>query len=1750
MGNYPIIASISEDFFENHPQFTELLDNDDGQRPYVQGTIISDEKNDYFVPFRTNGKKSDVRRFPDRFVTLPTAEKPNAALDVNKMIILDKEVPISISRRRLQYNDQYRLLTQKQDELWGKVENYVKEYKKFIEEGNDIQEDPRFKFTSLRYFHKELEIDDDLPPQKSLSISSEPVPASSQQLGKLTSLMKEKYGVTRSTPVKFTDKDTLYTAFRKLSDNIYKNGEWTQDDYIRAVETMVRNRNSLHVEKRFDTEDVRVHVAPLTEQQKSIVKYDLDDSLGFYTEFDMKAHTGKPIKTRKTMVFLDPKNKQGTKHNKHYYFTYSNDEADLFSLGNVNRAIGYDKLQRDIIKSYSEHEQQLKESGIELKHVEGLLRKLTNPTFSSKKWELEFRKGTIGEYTDEFLETLPRFEHVNFIEVPPTKEQLAEGGYKDFKWRDLSSSPESDNKLNLDTAPYVLESPTRTKYISPKMVKKERIKNKLIDFVENYIEDTYDIILQQQYESDLEKQTRASAWQTKKNINKETQDIMDSTTLGQQFGYVEIDNDVDLDLFRQFETEMQRVHSTLPKAEYRPDLRLRKLGNYHALGLYHPLANSIAVDFRDYNDQIGGIGIQSFIHEYGHYLDYNKSSDGQLLSMSDDFRPIVKSYRENIRSLPKQSHVVAKSSYYGTPTEVFARAFEIYSSRSGLKSSFIKSPEQYETSDEYVIFNDQMIEEFSRYFDQEFPEYKQSIIELNNSIDRKSIESDKAVNQAINTKENELSNNHVEQAKLSLATIEYDPDRKFDKGKLKEFIDKGYLSQWKKNPKIFFVKGMDRVAFEEKTEGELTLSEKFQPKTDKDIEKFEKFITKISKPKLSFEDKIQFAKSRNIMEVAEACGMKIEKSAANEYQWSDHPSFKIFPKTNSYRWFSRHESGDTIKMVESVREVPFREAIYFLNSTDLKEVDLKSIQAAAEKREPFNYFLKEHEGIDAAKEYLMNERKLSPETIDIFRNKGVLAEATRTFKGEDAHSETIIVFKYLDGEGKLVGAEQQGIEYLPQYHDRGRLKRLIPNSDGRYGMNIDFGEPKSLVFFEAPIDMMSYYELNAGTEKVQDVRFVSMSGLNKGVVSHHFKDIYAKDSKINSTEYLEGLNTLCLKRSDKSPEEFRKDMKNKGISVSFAVDNDEAGDYYIEDLKESLATIPIFDERSDLVNESNIKDWNDLLKGGKVENKDNDSIHLRIENHSDGAMLRFFTDEEDLFGSSITIISTDLKGNVSNTPEDQWINDSYKDTGIKIRSEYITEDKLNPKYFKSFVEKWNEYKTNNNEFRNLPKEDGLLAISNEGNTFRVNNEIYSEVNSTDQVELKEGKLDIATFGQKSKVIENGQLNHEDIDTDFEKAIRHETANETSVKNYEKNSPEQLNETAITKTRELISDPNEFEKYLEKIDAFSNLSPRNVALIIDQFPDAKAVATYKQWQNSNDQYGISAEDINKNQFTFTNTKTGKSQTITGNKLSVKANEHPQITLLRPDMTRIIPALDEKGNQQKDDKNQVVYKDISKATPQEKSVVKTGKIKARSTQKRDSEGKPSFVSYKVFDISQTNLKSQAYEKVLSSKTLPIGESRVRSGKAICAIHEFGKKMGIKICLDDNKTISESSKYIPEDKKILINPNCTEQEKISASISELSKAMSRKSGNPNTNVNEAEADITNYLTAKKLGLPVDKKVLEKSSEFEKLNDQQLNSALGRIQKNSQALVNAIEDKMKTIKINNQSMQKSITPSIQQNI
>lgn len=532
----------------------------------------------------------------------------------------------------------------------------------------------------------------------------------------LTSLLKRKYGTTKSSPVVFTEKDTLYTCFRKLADNIYKNGTWTEEDEKRAVDTMIRNRNGFPLgEKEIHwttskgiQRNAEVIVEPLREVDRTFLGDRLDGKVGYMTLVNRTTSDDQKTTTKKTYVLLDPENKSGTKHGTFYYFAHREvNEFTYMALGNMNRAIGYDKIQRDILTEFDSNEEPL---GFERTHLESFLSKLSSAEYSGKKHADRFEKDLDGELTDEFLATLPR-------------DESKIGGF-------------------MKEAPYVLKDGAFTRYLYPENLKEDRRKNQIITFIQNYIQNTYDILLQSEYEKDIDKQTRASAWQTKKHINKETLEMMNTTSLTNYFGYVEIDNEVDLTLFKQFEAEMERVHAILPKTgEKAPDLRLRKLGNHNALGLYVPSKHTIAVDFRDTGDEIGGVGIQSFVHEYGHSLDYGVN-DGKLLSMTEDFKPIVTRYRENIRFKAAKTYVGKKAGYYGAPTEVFARAFEIYVSEAGFKSPLLKTSDDYETSLEYALFDKDMREDLTTYFDQQFPALKAAIMTLNKEEEKVDIKAE------------------------------------------------------------------------------------------------------------------------------------------------------------------------------------------------------------------------------------------------------------------------------------------------------------------------------------------------------------------------------------------------------------------------------------------------------------------------------------------------------------------------------------------------------------------------------------------------------------------------------------------------------------------------------------------------------------------------------------------------------------------------------------------------------------------------------------------------------------------------------------------------------------------------------------------------------------------------------------------------------------------------------------------------
>ena len=216
---------------------------------------------------------------------------------------------------------------------------------------------------------------------------------------------------------------------------------------------------------------------------------------------------------------------------------------------------------------------------------------------------------------------------------------------------------------------------------------------------------------------------------------------LNKSTIFNQLGFrkVEVDTqkyeskEFDYSLFKKVEEDFEEICNKLPHASAQPELKFRKLGKHKATGLYAPFLNILAVDVRN---------TESFIHEYGHYLDY-KHDGKENYSLRDDFEHIITSYSNNFKitfkkkedelltRLMKASKESASGTsvvsleekrlsaelellknsnkmfdYFTTPTEIFARGFELWVFETiTSNSSLLKSKEEYSNRIEYVSFN-------------------------------------------------------------------------------------------------------------------------------------------------------------------------------------------------------------------------------------------------------------------------------------------------------------------------------------------------------------------------------------------------------------------------------------------------------------------------------------------------------------------------------------------------------------------------------------------------------------------------------------------------------------------------------------------------------------------------------------------------------------------------------------------------------------------------------------------------------------------------------------------------------------------------------------------------------------------------------------------------------------------------------------------------------------------------------------
>lgn len=424
---------------------------------------------------------------------------------------------------------------------------------------------------------------------------------------------------------------------------------------------------------------------------------------------------------------------------------------------------------------------------------------------------------------------------------------------------------------------------------------------------------------------------------------------------------------------------------------------------------------------------------------------------------------------------------------------------------------------------------------------------------------------------------------------------------------------------------------------------------------------------------------------------------------------------------------------------------------------------------------------------------------------------------------------------------------------------------------------------------------------------------------------------------------------------------------------------------------------------------------------------------------------------------------------------------------------------------------------------------GYLAYGSDwGNDFQIEEELEKLAEA-----IKANKLPEDLYKQ------------EEIDAFLAKSTGQGKPQETTVSaepfDYNKASAYEISERAFQKIREYTQSPEDFKAYMDFMSKFPRLSPRNVALVQEQWRGANAVATYNQWQAMGEALDIKPEDVIPTKAIYTNKRTGETKEVVHQNLSVKTGEKSKITLFRPVLVKMIPVLDESGNQLKNDKGNPKFKKLSEATPQEKQWVKEGELPVRQFQERDFKtGQPRYTTYKVFELSQTTLKPESYPKAMPNRHYNFNMDKVKTKEVLEGLCDYADSIGVTIMKDKAHVLdNRKGAFYPEEQLILINPHNTPGEKIATTIHELAHAtlhnpkMVEQYKELPRGQREFEAEMTSHLLSKHFGLDTSEKAIKYmagwTNNLKALDDKQLANSLGRVHKTVSKMLKQMESHTK---------------------
>lgn len=571
---------------------------------------------------------------------------------------------------------------------------------------------------------------------------------------KIIDLMKEKFS-TMSTKshkkLNITPKDNLYSAYKKLALYLYENSSLAEQDEINVIADETKNRINLPVTNFQHIEKMEISNQDLLTVERYLKDTNAAKKDEWYKHiyFSNQLPSDNKKNIESICIVLSPSGafKNSALNSWFYRFNRENHKKKALMLINLPLSYSYG-LIKDELNNYLPSSQ--KDNGM----MQRIIRNLCSQTGSKSKFDKDFPSIPNIVERKQYMKnidisecTLSDFGN-NYYILPKNSYVLGTWYSYDFNgsFRPILAENSSGFLID-DMVEVTLPNEDRRIFMHKDELDIQVSKQVSMNYAQKYLTHVKNIMIQFEYDyAQKETVSKARFFEQKKNINKSTLTAMTRLkhTLNDRFRDVEIDNDVDLDKLAEITEELKKTSLLLPKVEgVKPILRFRKLRNLHALGAYFNLNQTIAVDFRSANagkekNGIGAInvGLQSFIHEYGHFIDYNFADE--QLSLKTDFELILQSAQNYIFSKGEGFLSSSKQNYFATPTEVFARAFEFYVSNCNLDNDFIKDTEQYQNSQNlaFSCFSN-VKSDLINYFDNLLPNLKDKILEYNFEKEKK-----------------------------------------------------------------------------------------------------------------------------------------------------------------------------------------------------------------------------------------------------------------------------------------------------------------------------------------------------------------------------------------------------------------------------------------------------------------------------------------------------------------------------------------------------------------------------------------------------------------------------------------------------------------------------------------------------------------------------------------------------------------------------------------------------------------------------------------------------------------------------------------------------------------------------------------------------------------------------------------------------------------------------------------------------